>query len=145
MGRAHNPGRGVVGSFVSRLMSVTLTEAAVLDRSKTVTRRLGWRMLTVGTKITLCRKVMGRRRADGTVDPLVRLAQVEVVAVGQEPLDAITNEDVHREGFPGKDREWFLDFFTHHMRCNADDEVTRIEWSYLPGVMIPDSGARLWG
>ncbi len=43
-----------------RLMSVSLTEAAVRDRTKTVTRRLGWLFLRVGDRVTLCRKVMGQ-------------------------------------------------------------------------------------
>lgn len=120
-----------------RLMSVTLTEAAVVDRLKTVTRRLGWRVLEPGDRLTLCRKVMGRRRADGTVEPLVRLADVQVVDVRRERLDAITAADVAREGFPihGLDDAAavadFLNMFTRHMRCRRDAEVTRIEWRYL--------------
>ncbi len=62
-------------------MSVALTETAVRERRKTVTRRLGWAFLKPGDKLTLARKVMGRRRKDGTVEPLVRIAEVEVVSV----------------------------------------------------------------
>lgn len=82
-----------------RLMSVKLTEDAVRERRKTVTRRLGWRNLKPGYRLTLCRKVMGRKGRDGVVEPLVRIADVEVVAVGRERLDQITAEDVLREGF----------------------------------------------
>jgi hypothetical protein len=46
---------------VPRLMAVSLTEAQVRDRAKTVTRRTGWRMLRPEDQLTLCRKVMGRR------------------------------------------------------------------------------------
>ncbi len=114
-----------------RLMSVTLTEGAVVDRTKTVTRRLGWRHLAVGDRLTLCRKVMGRRRRDGTVEPLVRLAEVRVVSVRREPLWQITDADVAREGFPGWDRHQFMTFFTKAMRVAHTDDVTRIEWEYL--------------
>jgi hypothetical protein len=76
-------------------MSVALTEDAVRARRKTVTRRLGWRMLKPGDRLTLCRKVMGRR--DG--EPLVRICEVEVVDVRREQLWNITDEDVEREGF----------------------------------------------
>jgi hypothetical protein len=48
-------------------------------------------------RLTLCRKVMGRRRGE----PLDRIADVEVLAVRREPLDAITPADVTAEGFPG--------------------------------------------
>lgn len=82
-----------------RLMSVALTEEAVLLRLKTETRRLGWSFLKPGDHLTLCRKVMGRKRPDGSVEPLLRLADVRVVEVRQESLDHITDDAVDREGF----------------------------------------------
>lgn len=60
-----------------RLMSVAFTEEAVVSRRKTVTRRKGWTFLKPGDRLTLCRKVMGRKKGE----PLVRLAEVEVVSV----------------------------------------------------------------
>ncbi len=119
---------------MSRLMSVALTEDAVRARRKTVTRRLGWwqdkhgrRILQPGDRLTLCRKVMGRKAGE----PLVRLTDVEVVDVRREPLNAITQDDVAREGFADVSPAWFVDFFTTSMRCTPDTEVTRIEWRYL--------------
>lgn len=117
------------------LMSVQLTEAAVRDRSKTETRRLGWLKLKPGTPLTLCRKVQGRRRRDGTVEPLVRLAEVEVVAVRRERVGAITSDEVDREGFPNwsRDPSLFVDFFCRSMKCTPETEVTVITWRYLDG------------
>ncbi len=112
-------------------MSVALTEAAVRDRSKTVTRRLGWERLRPYNRLTLCRKVMGRKRSDGTVEPLVRLAEVEVLSVRRELLCDVTLDDVAREGFPDYSLRAFVQFFCLHMRCTPDTEVTRIEWTYL--------------
>ena len=130
-----------------RLLSVSHTEQAVIDRRKTVTRRLGWRKLTEGTRLTLCRKVMGRRRDE----PLVRLAEVEVVNVHRERLWHITDEDILREGVAG---DHWLETYTEHdnpamigqptpgawvawfaevMGCNPEDYVTVIEWRYLDG------------
>ncbi len=114
-----------------RLMSVTLTERAVVERRKTVTRRVGWSFLKAGDRLTLCRKVQGRWRKDGTVEPLVRLADVEVVSVRREPLDAISQSDVVREGFPDWDPVQFVMFFCAEMKCRRDVEVTRIQWRYL--------------
>lgn len=119
-----------------RLMSVALTEQAVIERRKTVTRRLGWwadkngrSLLHPGDQLQLCRKVMGRRAGE----PLVRIAVVEVVDVLREPLNAITDGDVEREGFDP--RGWcaasFVDLFCEEMRCQPGTEVTRIEWRYL--------------
>lgn len=110
-----------------RLMSVALTEPAVVDRTKTVTRRLGWLTLTPGTPLTLCRKVMGRKAGE----PLVRLAEVEVIDVRREALNLIDAADVAREGFPGWTPEQFVQFFCDHMGVNPADLVTRIEWRYL--------------
>lgn len=119
---------------MARLMGVSLTEAQVRARAKTVTRRLGWAFLKPGEPLTLCRKVQGRRRSDGTVEPLVRVAEVEVVSVRREPLNTITAEDVAREGFPDMTPAEFVAFFCEHMRCKRDTWVTRIEFRYLDAV-----------
>ncbi len=111
---------------------MSLTEDQVRDRSKTVTRRMGWRDLRAGTRLTLCRKVMGRRRADGYVEPLVRITDVEVVAVRRERLDAITPDEVVAEGFPEMSPPEFVEFFCDsHRGCTPDSTVTRIQWRYL--------------
>lgn len=112
---------------MARLMSVALTEAAVVERRKTVTRRLGWTFVQVGDRLCLCRKVMGRRRGE----PLVRLALVEVVNVRREPLDAITPPEVSAEGFDGITPAEFVAFFATRMRCDVSAEVTRVEWRYV--------------
>lgn len=124
-----------------RLMSVALTEDAVRARTKTVTRRLGWRFLKPGDRLTLCRKVMGRRGGE----PLVRICDVEVVSVRREPVCAITDDDILREGvvpISGRFMEIYVDtgqpsvpawveWFCEQMRCDPYDHVTRIEWRYL--------------
>lgn len=113
-------------------MSVSLTEDAVVARQKTVTRRKGWTFLKPGDRLTLCRKVMGRKAGE----PLVRLAEVEVVSVSREQLDAVHLQagDVQREGFPDHwDAIDFEAFFREHMGGASDQVVTRIEWRYLDG------------
>lgn len=120
-----------------RLMSVLLTEDAVRARSKTVTRRLGWwtdrngrRLVVPGDRLTLCRKVMGRKSGE----PLVRICDVEVVDVRRVPLaDQVEPFDAQREGFP--DWSWgeFVEFFCREMRVTPETVVTRIEWRYLEG------------
>lgn len=111
-----------------RLMAVSLTEAQVRERTKTVTRRVGWRMLRVGDRLVLCRKVMGRLHGE----PLVRIATVEVVSVRREPLNAITMSDVVAEGFPQMTSAQFVSFFCGtHRCCTPSTEVTVIGWRYL--------------
>lgn len=115
-----------------RLMSVSLTTEAVIDRTKTVTRRDGWRLLRPGDRLTLCRKVQGRKRKEGTVEPLERLAEVEVVSVRRESLDLIDWADVRREGFPIQSPSRFVRFFCEtHKGVTPDTVITRIEWRYL--------------
>lgn len=131
---------------MSKLMSVAFTEQAVVERRKTVTRRKGWwtdkngkLLLHAGDRLTLCRKVMGRKKGE----PLVRLAEVEVIDVQRERLDALLGgeapwwtdygrHEMEREGFPGRDPHWFVaELFTAAQGIAATDDVTRIEWRYL--------------
>ncbi len=125
---------------MSRLMSVAFTEQAVIERRKTVTRRKGWwldkngkRLLLPGDRLTLCRKVMGRKKGE----PLVRLAEVEVVAVTRHCLAGLLigadrYGEMQREGFPGMDtREFVRRYFVEAQGMSIYDEVTRIEWRYL--------------
>jgi hypothetical protein len=117
-----------------RLMAVSLTEAQVRDRSKTVTRRDGWRFLQVGDRLVLVRKAMGLRRGE----EVVRIAAVEVTSVRRERLDAITLADVIAEGFPGKTPAEFIAFFCEtHRGCAPAAEVTRIAWQYLEDPAVP--------
>ena len=122
---------------MTRLMSVTMTEEAVVARRKSVTRRKGWTFLKPGYRLTLCRKVRGRQGA-----PLVRLAEVEVVSVRREPLRRLTDNldygcaETRLEGFVPGDAglfpSYFIDFyFVRAQGMSPDDEVTRIEWRYL--------------
>lgn len=120
---------------MSRLMSVTLTEQAVADRTKTVTRRLGWwadkngrRLIYPGDRLTLCRKVMGRKPGE----PLVRLAEVEVLDMSRQQVRVQnTPGEAAREGFPDWTWPEFVAFFCEEMRCEPTTVVTRIEWRYL--------------
>lgn len=130
-----------------RLMSVAYTEQAVVERRKTVTRRKGWwldsrgrRLLVPGDRLTLCRKVMGRKKGE----PLVRLVDVEVVDVRREVLDELliradVREELAREGFVGIGPSEFIDrYFTEAQGIQPDELVTRIEWRYLDGEPAAD-------
>jgi len=129
---------------MSRLMSVAYTEEAVRARRKTVTRRKGWLMLKPGDHLTLCRKVMGRKKGE----PLVRVAEVEVVSVRRESLMVLFGaqygptyryfaacDEVSREGFPGlRPSEFVRRYFIDAQGMQPTDEVTRIEFRYLDEV-----------
>lgn len=130
-----------------RLMSVAYTEEQVRDRTKDVTRRKGWwldkngrQLVKPGDRLTLCRKVMGRKPGE----PLERITEVEVVDVRREYLRRLTEEtpegmpteyalsEVAREGFPGMSGEDFVQrFFIDAQGIYPDEQVTRIEYRYL--------------
>jgi hypothetical protein len=126
---------------MSRLMSVAFTEQAVRERRKTVTRRKGWwldkrgrRLVVPGDRLTLCRKVMGRKPGE----PLVRIAEVEVVGVRRERLFATLTrtEELTKEGFPeleAREDGWheFISRYFVPQGIGPLDDVTRIEWRYL--------------
>ena len=126
-----------------RLMSVAFTEDAVRERRKTVTRRKGWwvnkagqRIILPGQRLTLCRKVMGRKPGE----PLERICDVEVVSVIRAALHYVTVPgELTREGFPELE-EWpgsfqggqeFIRRYFEPQGLGWNDDVTRIEWRYL--------------
>ncbi|HEY8376723.1 MAG TPA: ASCH domain-containing protein [Nannocystis sp.] len=131
-------------------MSFALTERQLLDGSKTVTRRVGWRNLKPGDRLLAVRKAMGLKPGE-KVQPL---CEIEVVSVRRERLDAITPADVLAEGFPqwtNQVGEFVRMFCEHHSvsdgqrltssgawtnahrKMRPDDEVTRIEFRKVPG------------
>nr|VFK15039.1 MAG: Mu-like prophage protein gp16 [Candidatus Kentron sp. LPFa] len=106
-----------------RNISCALTTQQVRDRTKTVTRRSGWRFVKAGDVLHLVEKTR--------VTPLVTIATVRVIDARREPLSAITDEDVIREGFPQWTARQFIDFYRKTFHVPEDEEVTRIEWAYL--------------
>jgi len=110
-----------------RNISCQLTTRQVIERTKTVTRRLGWKNLKPGELLQICEKCMGLKKGEKPR----KLAKVEVVSVRRERLDKITKADCRREGFPELSPAGFVAMFCNHMACRPDAIVTRIEWRYL--------------
>lgn len=116
-----------------RNISFALTTEQIRNRTKTVTRRTGWKDLKPGTILCAVVKGMGLKKGE----QVERLCMIRVVDVRRERLDCMTRSDgygaaeVAKEGFPGKSPRWFVDFFVASHGCNAADEVTRIEFEYV--------------
>lgn len=110
-----------------RSMSFMLTEQAIRDRTKTVTRRLGWASLKPGDRVRAVRKAMGLRKGEKQE----RLGVLEVVSNSREELSSITEDDVIREGFPGMTPDEFVSMFCRSMNCIRRREVNRIEFKYI--------------
>lgn len=111
-----------------RNMSFMLTKDQVIAGTKDVTRRLGWWTLKPGDQINAVEKGMGLKRGE----KVVVLRRIEVVSVRHERLDAITQDDVVREGFPDMTPLQFIEMFCKtHQGCTPATVINRIEFKYL--------------
>lgn len=102
-----------------RRISFMKTTPALLAGEKTVTRRMGWANLRPGTRLEA---VDDYRKKSPRV-----LGVLEVVSVRRERVDAITDEDVAREGFAMSAAE-FVAMYCEVFRCEPGTLVTRIEF-----------------
>lgn len=112
-----------------RNMSFALTTEQIRNRTKTVTRRVGWTFAKVGDVVQPVVKGQGIPKG-GTVEKIG--GPIRFISVRREPLGLILGRpgDVQREGFSvtGVD---FVNMFCDHNACEPDDEVTRIEFEYV--------------
>jgi hypothetical protein len=121
-----------------RNISFMLTQEQIRCRTKTVTRRLGWRHLKPGDLLSGVEKGMGLKKGES----IKRLAIIRVVSVRFEPLRQMV-EDGHygiaecaKEGFGDHPElcrpDQFIKFFcASHKGCTPETEVTRIEFEYV--------------
>jgi hypothetical protein len=110
-----------------RNMSFFYTQQQIRDRTKTVTRRLGWLFVRSGDTINACVKCQGLKPGK----KVERMCQIHVLSAHREPLNAITPEDVVAEGFPDMTPAEFVAMFRRNMHCSEDEPVTRIEFEYM--------------
>ncbi len=111
-----------------RNISFMLTQEQVMNRTKTVTRRNGWRFLKVGDLLQGVNKCQGLKAGEHPV----KLCVIRVEDVSFERLIDITDEDLIREGFPNMHKFDFVDMFCKsHKGVKGQSEVTRIAFSYM--------------
>ena len=114
-------------------LSATLTKPQCYNRTKTVTRRRGWRNLKVGTVLTIVEKGQGLKKGEKAVV----ICKVRVTSVRRERLDRMITEPAYGrieaklEGFPGMTGREFVEMFCRHMKVTPDTVITRIAWVYL--------------
>lgn len=109
-------------------MSFMLTKEQVLDQTKTVTRRNGWKNLKEGDLIQPVEKCMGLKKGEKQV----KLGcPIRVLSIQREPLNVITSNDLIKEGFPHFTREEFIKLYLSASKGNEYQIVTRIEFEYL--------------
>ena len=64
-------------------------------------------------------------------EKIQRIRKVQVVSVRAERLDAISQADVVREGFPDWGPERFIEMLVQHYRVAPGETVNRIEFCCL--------------
>ena len=110
-----------------RLMSFAMTAEQFIDESKTVTRRFGWKFLKPGDVIMGVVKSMGLKKGE----KVKSLGMIKIISVRQEPLNAITQNDVIKEGFPDWYPKQFIQMMVDHYKIDPCSMVNRIEFKYL--------------
>lgn len=110
-----------------RSISFMLTKRQFLDRSKTVTRRLGWWDVKPGQRLRAVEKSMGLAKGQRQVG----LGVIEIKSTRAEILNTIDQSEVIREGFPDLTPEQFVEFFVRSAACAPDATVNRIEFTIL--------------
>lgn len=116
-----------------RNISFSLTAEQIRNRTKTVTRRLGWEDLKPGTFLQPVVKGQGLKKGEH-VETIG--GPIEIVDVRRERLsrllvtDVYTRAEVVAEGFPELSEEQFVRMFCEHNDCRPGTWVTRIAFTY---------------
>lgn len=112
---------------MSRRISFAKTISQFKARTKTETRRLGWDLLKVGDELVAVNKTMGFRKGEKAVV----LGRIRVTATWREPLGAITQDGVNREGFPEMTPAEFVAFFCKINGCADGTNVRVIRYEFI--------------
>lgn len=112
---------------MARNMSFMLTTEQVRNKTKLVTRRLGWWNLRPGEIVNACVKCMGLKKGE----KIERICQIRIVSTRAEPLGNISQADVILEGFPEWKPEQFVFMFMEHNKVASSHLVNRIKFEYL--------------
>ena len=112
---------------MSRNMSFMLTADQIKNRTKTVTRRLGWWFLKPRDILNACEKCQGLKKGE----KIKKICQIrilhtqKVLLCNMEPLDCV------REGFPDLTEDEFIEMFMREMQCSYVEHVNRIWFEYV--------------
>jgi len=109
-----------------RNMSFMLTKQQIYNKTKTVTRRLGWGFLKPGDIVMACEKCQGLKKGES----IVHISPIRILNTGWIALDRVTPPEVAREGFPDMTTAEFVEMFCNKMGCGPHTLVNRIEFEY---------------
>ena len=109
-----------------RCMSFAATTEQIKNRTKTVTRRMGWKFLKRGDRLEAVEKYRGVLRSKRK-----SLGQIIITSVRREKLNKVTYSDCVKEGFPDFSPYLFIEFFCKMNRCQSSQRVTVIRFRYV--------------
>ena len=110
-----------------------LTKKQIRERTKTVTRRLGWLNLKPGDHFMGCEQCQGIPKGGHVVD----LGEMVCISNRRERLDRLLTEpeygaaEVVKEGFPELTPAQFVEMFCGHMKVTPETVCNRIEIDYI--------------
>lgn len=113
-----------------RRMSFALTIDQILARTKTVTRRTGWRELRAGDELLAVDRARGVPHSAQRVLARLRVLSVERARLFEMLERDAWKDDAAKEGFPELTAESFVQMFCRAFSCDETIEVARIEFEY---------------
>jgi hypothetical protein len=119
-------------STAMRNMGFQRTTGQMLDRTKTVTRRLGWRDLERGALLQAVEKARGLAKGE----KLRKLGVIRVLSVRREPLSRLRQPrygkaEAAKEGYPELSGRELVEQFVASTGCTKNAVVTRIEFEHV--------------
>jgi hypothetical protein len=120
-------------------MSFSITEEQYKNRTKTVTRRNGWRHIKIGTVYNGVNKCMGLKKGEKSII----FGQHVPISSCWEPLRRMIDEpeygklEVALEGFPDWTPDQFVAMYCKHNKCTPETMVNRIEFVYYDQPAVP--------
>ena len=104
-----------------------MTTDQIRAQTKTVTRRFGCSFLNPVDIVQAVEKAMGLRKGE----KIKRLCLIRIVSTRTEPLRAITQDDVIKEGFPSWAPSEFVQMLIDHYKVEPTVSVNRIKFEYM--------------
>jgi len=115
-----------------RQMSFMLTTKQAYDKTKFVTRRLGWKFARVGDIIQQVEKGQGLKEGEHPI----KIHLIELVEQRWEPLNLMVYDSVYGyeevilEGFPDMTPDEFIAMFCEANKCYPNRLVNRLRFKY---------------
>ncbi len=112
-----------------RNMSFFMTTTQMYAQTKDITRRFGWWFLEPGDIVCAVEKSQGLQKGE----KIIRIGPIKIISTRPEPLEAITQEDVIREGFPLWTPAKFIEMVIENYTCTPEMVCNRIEFEHMDG------------